>query len=48
MTDNEAADIIFKKLDDDCNICICEGLKFMELNIILTKINRTEINQYLC
>ena len=32
MTDNEAANILLKKLNDDYNICICEGNKYMKVN----------------
>jgi hypothetical protein len=34
MTDNEAANILLKKLNDDYNICICEGNKYMKVNNI--------------
>ena len=34
MTDNEAANILLKKINEDYNICICEGVKFMKVNNI--------------
>ena len=34
MTDNEAANILLKKINDDYNICICEGVKYMKVNNI--------------
>ncbi len=34
LTDNEAAIILFKKLDDDYNICICENVKYIKVNNI--------------
>ena len=34
MTDNEAANILLKKLNDDYNICVCEGNKYMKVNNI--------------
>ena len=30
MTDNEAANILSKKLDDDYKICICDAVKYMK------------------
>ncbi len=34
MTDNEAANILFKKINNDYNICIYEGVKYMKVNNI--------------
>ena len=34
MTDNEAANLLLKELNDKYNICICEGNKYMKVNNI--------------
>ncbi len=34
MTDNEAANILLKELNDKNNICICEGNKYMKVDNI--------------
>ncbi len=34
MTDKEAAIILFKKIDDDYNICVCDNIKYMKVNNI--------------